>query len=302
MLFNDAFRWNPISATAFHEYLAKSKGIVATTTSPVESRFVYASKDERNDQAMLLDYSRSLESQRNLVHPSIFINPKDLEVFRIHPVWNQEGCLTYYFKSNKLTWSTCVEHELFEEMRSVRISHLQIFFLYVDTAFDPFHLPHHLHTVLDVKAMYDIHKDYSYRHINQAYGYNVTRIIHHGIPIRNGHLECLTVESIEVNANVVMKKCATRSLNEYSTPDPLFSLYWRQLFLTVQGSGRGSHPLTSIGLIRLHSAPHLCVARNLMPPLLNLKKDSEIARIFKISECDIVEKLQNHFEFEMMVN
>jgi hypothetical protein len=57
-----------------------------------------------------LDYSKKLIDQLDHVHPSILRNPKDTELWRIHPTWNTEGCLKISYETKELIWDICIDH------------------------------------------------------------------------------------------------------------------------------------------------------------------------------------------------
>lgn len=321
MLFNPVHKWKPIAAAEFHEYLSKNLNMVSPPNA-VEPRFTFRpTSSQHTNNFKPLDYSKSLESQRNIIHPSIFPNPKDLEVFRIHPTWNMDGCLTYYYRVKKLTWSHCVEHERFNSGNgnSARYSILQIFFLYIIPAFDPFHIPY-IQGELDFKHLYDIHKEYNEKYITQAKGYNITRVMNYGTPIRNLKVQCLTVVGgFTVQAPLSMQACDTGPTldpglfnvsNFMGNIAPKERLYWRQAFLTVQGVAKGSHPLTTVGLIRLFANPSLCVSRaGSMPDvqttseyLKTVSESSQTPNIFQLALCDTLDMTRHFFDFEMLIN
>ena len=54
----------------------------------------------------------SLHAQSNLdrTHPSIPLDFKLLELWRIHPMWNIDGCLTFSFLNETLSWEHCDVH------------------------------------------------------------------------------------------------------------------------------------------------------------------------------------------------
>ena len=96
-----------------------------------------------------VDYSQSLMHQLDAVHPSIFMNPRDIDVFRIHPSSNNEGCLTFPFPttglhkagpgSEKLEWTDCKDH--LKLKGGFRFHPAQLFFVHV--------IPHSLHGALN---------------------------------------------------------------------------------------------------------------------------------------------------------
>ena len=54
----------------------------------------------------------SLQAQSNIehMHPSIPLDFKLLELWRIHPTWNIDGCLTFSFLNETLSWEHCDIH------------------------------------------------------------------------------------------------------------------------------------------------------------------------------------------------
>ena len=79
MVTNDMFPWRPVSASQFHEKLKFS------------------------GKSGIVDYSKALMDQREDLDPSILLDPRLMEMYRIHPFFNAQGCLTIAYNKDYKT-------------------------------------------------------------------------------------------------------------------------------------------------------------------------------------------------------
>lgn len=292
---NNAHKWKPIPAIEFHKILNNNNNKTS----------------EKNNHT--IDYSTRLEDQRTVLHHSILPNPKDLEVFRIHPTWSLDGCLTYFHRVNALVWSRCIDHDYFDGGSPSTYSNLQIFFLYLAPVFDVYYSTHMVYNMKqggleEVNLLYNVHKTFAHKYIDSSPGYNVTRIINYGKPLQGNIVKCLTVSEITIGTTISMQNCNFDKDNNNN-------LYSRQLFLTVQGVAKGTHAMSSVGMIKLLARPDLCVARaagsmsytevkyrnkNILNP-----PDNETSNILTLTNCcddSRFDMSRSYFEFEMLIN
>jgi len=186
-----------------------------------------------------IDFSKKLTDPSQRLHPSILQNPKDTEVWRIHPTFNTEGCLTFSFKTKDLHWERCYDHT---KMKRLRYDSRQLFFLYVlptppkQLDFPSYHAP-----VQFPESTYS-------KNVGEETRVLIVDSTEKVWDFQN-QLYCLTVESVKLRARVYMEKCSK------NVRDP------RQLFATVRTLMDGSNPLSTVGVLQLASNPGLCVSR-----------------------------------------
>ena len=101
-VFGFDFLWSPITATALHTAVAQSDSFRRKYGLNYSLR---SGQGQGPYLAPCLQF-RSLHSKENVahLHPSVPLDPKLLEMWRIHPSWNVDGCLTFSFASEKLSW------------------------------------------------------------------------------------------------------------------------------------------------------------------------------------------------------
>jgi hypothetical protein len=224
------FKWKPISAFELHT----------------------------SNKSNQIDYNRNLYQQSGILHPSIMINNKDIEVWRIRPSWNIDGCLTFSYTHKNITWEKCNDQI---DPHDLRYDPRQLFFLYViphfPSEYDFNFRPH-------TQILYP--NNFIIRQNGESYSPtlgNYTRIMMTNANKADweprGEIQCLTVIknlNTQVTSNmwylakVVPEKC---------------NIDWQhhsQLFHTVQGWTGGTLPYSTVGLIRFAAFPSLCIARN----------------------------------------
>jgi hypothetical protein len=238
-----------------------------------------------------LDYSKRLVDQLDRVHPSIIINPKDTEFWRIHPTWNIEGCLTYSYDKLALEWLHCIDHSVIRQ--NLRYEPMQLFHLHVIPARRP------ADEVID--GSYSFQRSHWFPETTYSItnAPNTTRLVslqgdHDGEFYRylmKGAM-CLTTTALEVNAVITMTKCSD---------DAAISLL--QNLLTVRTQMDGSHPHSTIGQLAFAAAPHLCVARDENRRRPDVRRKVPLSNNFKVLSCD--QKGSLHlvlFEMELVMS
>eukprot|EP01036_Dinobryon_divergens_P031159 gene31159-40515_t len=188
------------------------------------------------------DYSLSLYEQSTNLHPSIFMNAKNLETWRIHPTFNVGGCLTFSLQHKNLSWSPCVGHVIPHQMR---FDPRQLFFLQV---------------VPESPSEYD----FRFRPNTQLLplgkplvARNLTRVMVVDLNPRDWEprhpIKCLTAvrtrEHSWKDATVTVRNCAA----DQRQPS--------QLFHSVKGWTSGSEPFSTVGTIQFVDDPRYCVTR-----------------------------------------
>lgn len=233
-----------------------------------------------------IDFSKPLTDPSQRLHPSILQNPKDTEVWRIHPTYNTEGCLTFSFVTKDLHWEACHDHT---KMKRLRYDSRQLFFLYVLPA-----VPKHLEN-----PSYHAPVRFPDSTYAQTVG-DVTRVLivdsSEKIWDFQGNLYCLTVASLTFHAKVKMEKCSQ------NVHDP------RQLFATVRTIMDGSNSLSTVGMLQLANNPDLCVSRsdNGLPDknLLRFQRERfPVDDSLVLGKCDLKGSLhRTNFEFELALS
>jgi hypothetical protein len=182
-----------------------------------------------NGSSATVDFNRSLNSQDRL-HPSILLHPKNAEIWRIHPSWNTDGCLSFLFQNNNHSWRACTDHSAHD---AVRYSADQLFWLHVK--------PHQ-------ESPFDQYTDFKSNNVTPVSAIHpgrVTRIATANV----FKAACMTVSSMNVGARVAFQDCTINQDNP------------AQLFETIEGIYSGSIARTTIGYIRLAADPSMCVFR-----------------------------------------
>jgi hypothetical protein len=236
-----AYPWHPITLTALHDK------ITGYDANPYQTRLkkLLVKPGEAlvsEDSTYQVDYAKPLIDASQRLHPSIMLNPKDTEQWRIHPTWNVEGCLTFSYQTKQLLWDACKGHCM---AKSNTYMPNQLFFLYVVPQ-KPEALKHLLH------RSYHAPKIFPESTYNTPVS-NVTRVMMlnsepNNLDYRKG-MQCLTAEKLALKAAVKMALCSADS------HDPL------QSFLTVRAVADGTHPQSTNGQLRFASNPDLCVCR-----------------------------------------
>ena len=260
------FPWQPISAYNLH---------VMNSTNGSSSGYQ-------------LDYRKRLVDQLDRVHPSIIINPKDTEFWRIHPTWNVEGCLMIMYDTMELVWEQCIGHY---RKRIITYYYAQLFYIYVIPERRPADRAIGSHSYQRSSWF----PESTYKGDNTP---NITRLVslhYKGGGLRYSPLAlCLTASALREEASITMKHCSKDMNNKF------------QNLLTVRTQMDGSHPHSTIGQLAFAAAPHLCVARDDNKE----KKDHfDNTIIFPMSNklfvfrCDWKAYFhQNMFEFELMLS
>ena len=149
---DDHFPWSPISAYDLHTtYTSTNTASIttasATTTSSSTATAIVNNKSNNNN---IIKYTQNLYEQKNVLEAlplfptSLFFpNPVDLQVWRIHPTWNIDTCLTYttYTATTaniryNLTWSMCIDHRR-DRGSTLLYDASQLFSIYIQ--------PHNIH-------------------------------------------------------------------------------------------------------------------------------------------------------------
>jgi len=265
--------WKPITAEALHTLPAPSLLSLFDTSN------------------YTLDYSLPLLHPLNSPHPSILLKPKDTELWRIHPTWNVEGCLTLDYTTKESAWSPCKGHSM---KKTLRYDGSQLWSLYV--------LPIRPRALKN-GAVTPMSRSYfspnwfpesTYADADSAYGSvpATTRVWTINAENLNSDYRprprCLGADALAPKAKVGLRECSQE-------PDPL------QTFLTVRAEADGSHPQTVVGQLRFAANPDLCVARE-----DNKKREGQIfpetARLF-VFQCAWPSRFhQNMFEFELIMS
>ena len=197
-----------------------------------------------------LNYSQSLYGQQAAAASGLLPDPRDLQVWRVHPTWNIDSCLTYSNKFKNMSWSECIDHRRYTHS-TLRFDVRQLFSLRVD--------PHN-QAELDMQT----HK-YTQSltpTTTRVTSTNSTRVmIHHyeGLTLvpKGGQIMCFTVlrslsnmtSSSWSGAEVGLKECL------FDKDHPT------QMFKSVVGIADGSHPSSTVGFLQLAADPSLCIFR-----------------------------------------
>ena len=240
------YPWKPISITSFHDIIHNYE------TNPLHTKLQtlinpkYHEDKLKKSTEFYVDYTKPLSDPSQRLHPSILLNPKDTEVWRIHPTWNTEGCLTFQYDTKQIAWENCKGHCM---AKSNTYMPNQLFFLYVQPV-----KPRPAH-YLSQRSYHSPSwfPDSTYNSVVK----NITRVMMiNSEPVNIDYrkaMYCLTAEKLQQHAKITMQPCTIKSSTEIDI---------HQSFITVQGSSDGSHPQTTIGQLKFAGNPDLCVARS----------------------------------------
>ena len=247
------FNWQPISALELHTTFAGSYNV---------------------------DYSSNLYDQTEKLHPSILMQPKDLEAWRIHPTFNVDGCLTFSYSHRNLSWSRCNAHVIPHQMR---YDQRQLFFLQVipesPSEFDfrtrpqtqllPLGKPLVARKFTRIVVMDGNNRDWEPRQPVQCLT---------AIRKESGGWKGAVVTSRDCSENLQLKS---------------------QLFHAVKGWTSGSIPFSTVGSMRLAADPRYCVTR-----LDDADRDNAVVPSGDLLQLDVCEPgghmHQVLFEFELI--
>ena len=185
--------------------------------------------------------------QSDKVHPSIFLNPKDTEFWRIHPTWNVDGCLRLLFDTKQLVWDSCLGHVQILG-RILTYAYAQLFLLYVVPQKRPADSVIQSHSYQRSSWFPETTYSSNVPNITRLMALNTAgkiNVIH-----RVDEMLCLTAGALEEHAPINMTFCSKDMSNKL------------QNLLTVRTQMDGSHPHSTIGQLAFAEAPHLCVTRD----------------------------------------
>lgn len=252
------------------------------------------------------DYTKSLYSQKESLHPSLLVDPKDTEWWRIHPTFNVDGCLTMSYSDHSLSWKRCEDHSA---THSLQYAPNQLFQLHV-----------YPHRTGEFKGYYpgsektlrnewysrsvninDGKSSTSVRSVSSAgnstgYGTAFTRLVAptaqaKTMVIGKGTM-CLTVTGIVgKQALLKMEQCAVDVMEP------------TQLFLAVEGWSDGPRFLSTVGQLALAQHPRLCVTRSDNKETHNTQTGPNVASDDKLFlwDCDYRGSMHRaRFEFELI--
>jgi hypothetical protein len=184
-----------------------------------------------------VDYSRPFSEQLDKVPTSILFLPQDFTAWFIHPMFNAEGCFGYDAFSHEISWDHCLVH--LKRKGGFRHHPHQTWFVSL-----PPHRP------ISGSALLGHAHPFAAMN-NERRSLNFTRIM---MMVREprGYMwdqRAICLAHDHQARRVVMRKCV-RSYQE----DP------SQWFF-VRGEGPGSHPMTTVSMIRSVPQPDWCVSR-----------------------------------------
>jgi hypothetical protein len=186
-------------------------------------------------------YNTPVKEGLGLEHPELLMPTREADIWRIHPTWNTDGCLTYNAKQHNHSWMPCKEHKSHD---ATRFDIEQLFWLRVQ--------PH-------LESKFE-HQQFPPRAImhNAAAATErekTTRIAINSEDADTRYskpIKCLTAKG---GAKAKAGQVLTFASCEDSEKSPT------QLFRTVAGEYAGSHYASTVGLLRLSAKPLLCVSR-----------------------------------------
>ena len=234
------YPWKPIKAMDWHAEIEQN------AVQALDSKFlqvIRSADEEKTKPKYAIDYSKPLLDPSQRLHPSILLNPKDTEMWRIHPTWNTEGCLTFSYQTKQVVWERCRGHCM---SKTTNYMPNQLFFLYV--------IPTKPKALEFIKPKsYHAPNWFPESTYNHPVG-NYTKVVMvNSEPVnmdyrRNAY--CITATKLSLEAPVGMQVCSQDRM------DPL------QTFLTVRAVADGSHAQTTTGQLRFAARPDLCLCRN----------------------------------------
>jgi len=258
---------------------------------PITAFTLHAMNSTNGSNAYQLDYSKRLVDQLDRVHPSIIINPKDTEFWRIHPTWNVEGCLTFSYDKHALEWLDCIDHSIIRQ--NLRYEPTQVFHLHVIPDRRP------ADGVIDSNSISFQHSHWFPETTYSTHATNITRLT----ALQGDRDEeffryvvegamCLTASALKINAKIEMKKCSYEAVTDQL-----------QNLLTVRTQMDGSHPHSTIGQLAFAAAPHLCVARDDNKKRSDVRRKMPMSNYFQILPCDQKGSLHLvNFELELVMS
>lgn len=271
------YPWKPITVTALHDSISGHvESINPLHETMVKNGLIKA--PAKTDYH--IDYSKKLTDPSQHLHPSIIQNPKDTELWRVHPTWNTEGCLTFSYKDKTVAWEPCRGHCM---AKSISYMPNQLFFIYV--------VPQKPPALKFIKnPSYHAPNWFPESTYNTPVS-NITRLMMLNSEPTNLDYRtkayCLTATKLALKAKIVFAEC-TQKVN-----DPMQSL------LTVRAESDGSHPQSTNGQMRFAAAPELCVCRTDNKPV-EYALFPETDELYVYS-CDWKAHFhKNLFEFELI--
>ncbi len=232
-------------------------------------------KFQRRKKYSIIDYSKSLYEQGDVIPKELLFHIHDFDAWRIHPTMNVEGCLGYDGVSNSLVWDNCIFH--LKRKGGFRHYPPQTFFVSL--------IPH---KPVRMNTVFASHQD-PFLQAPYDRTYNVTRILHvvrelEGFLWKDRLTVCFSVDP--ALRKVEMKKCV-RTVEED-----------RSQWFEVIGEGPGSHPLTTVAKMRSLADPKLCVSRG-----NEVERDQKVyveSSGLALRECDANNPQTMYFEFELL--
>jgi hypothetical protein len=257
---NEYSPWQPVSALEYQ------KAVVSGSLPPV-------------------DFNRNLYQQYEHVHPSLRVNPFQYAMWRIHPAWNVDGCLTVNMTTKELTWEEC--QMLLRYKSGRRHDPRQGFLMLVQPHTPTLVRNVRLQSPLDevrsfstqplpqvtiiaiprrVPFYNDILRSMWCWTIDERTG---RRMVAPPMPRNNG---TIVMESFTEPERIALQECSaalqtdTHAYEKMATEHPTTyrkqkELAERQQFFTVQGEAMGAHESTTVGRIRPIKYPDYCVVR-----------------------------------------
>jgi hypothetical protein len=264
-------------------------------------------------------YVHNLSNIASELHPSLLLQTKDRDAWRIRASFNSGYCISSVYKSKSIEWNHCNDH--IPKARGYKFDSRQIFFLYVHPhGVDPIYpiqsshtnlnLPKNVETILpDINGAWNTFLDPNNKLDNISHYiksdnklYSTTRImtvLSAAYEHLFDYMSCITLSSTSINANVTLEPCSTNM--ELKT----------QLFIVVKGIMSGGHFMSTVGQIKLSTNPKFCLCRAKIRrnrSIDDLKYDDELRNDINhtipltVSRCDGDSNELHHtmFEFENM--
>eukprot|EP00598_Pedospumella_elongata_P008325 CAMPEP_0185012158 /NCGR_PEP_ID=MMETSP1098-20130426/98159_1 /TAXON_ID=89044 /ORGANISM="Spumella elongata, Strain CCAP 955/1" /LENGTH=864 /DNA_ID=CAMNT_0027541211 /DNA_START=36 /DNA_END=2631 /DNA_ORIENTATION=+ len=263
--------------------MVNSEPVEQNAVQALDSKFlqvIRSADEEKTKPKYAIDYSKPLLDPSQRLHPSILLNPKDTEMWRIHPTWNTEGCLTFSYQTKQVVWERCRGHCM---SKTTNYMPNQLFFLYV--------IPTKPKALEFIKPKsYHAPNWFPESTYNHPVG-NFTKVVMvNSEPVnmdyrRNAY--CITATKLALEAPVGMQVCSQDRM------DPL------QTFLTVRAVADGSHAQSTTGQLRFAARPDLCLCRN-DNKVVDFSNFPENDKLF-VYKCEWKAHYhKNIFEFELI--
>eukprot|EP01038_Epipyxis_sp_PR26KG_P010502 gene10502-14113_t len=285
VLYNeDIFQWKPLPAFEIYQQISKIKQTQQLNMINNHNNTIVFTDPKQQ----LLEIDMKIN---NLIQNSVLLHPNDLQMWRIRLNWNNEGCLSTSFESKtKLVWMNCQDFQV--RTGGMRHDARQMFSIYINGHAKNYQLNNQVFhnsddyglsymnliskkqksiqesfinnnnnlspiessstASLDNSQHLNIYKNSL--HILSTKSRDTTRVFiawssdKHGTALR---IVCLTATSLMSGAEVLLAPCAPDN-----TPQSKM-----QLFLSVDGRLDGTTIISTVGLLRMARAPHLCVSR-----------------------------------------